>query len=110
MRIARKKRFLNELPATRADALRVALGSTVLVAVMGVLIAMGLMTDAMPGARDLSSSNAERAIGSTTLHTKNVLDERRARFDGMTEEHDYAQRMVGTASRSWRVSSGATRR
>ena len=109
MRISRKKRLLNELPATRADALRVAVGSTVLVAVMGVLIAMSLMTDAMPSARDVSS-NAQGASATTALHSKRVFDERRARFAGMTEEEDYAQRTVGTAARSWRVSSGATRR
>ena len=110
MRIGRKKRLLNELPATRADALRVAVGSTVLVAVMGVLIAMSLMTDAMPSARDVSSSNVEGASATTALHSKRVFDERRARFAGMTEEQDYAQRTVGTAARSWRVSSGTTRR
>ena len=110
MRIGRKKRFLNELPATRGDVLRVAVCSTVIVTVMGVLIAMGLMTDAMPSTRDVSSSNAERAIGTTTLYSKNVLDERRARFDGITEGHHYAQRTVGTAARSWRVSSGAMQR
>jgi hypothetical protein len=105
MRIGRKKRLLDELPTTRADSWRVAVGSTVLVAVMGVLIAMGVTTDATSSARDVSSSIGERSISASSLHSKNVLDERRARFDGVPEGRDYAQRTVGSAARSWRVSA-----